>query len=113
MTPRLLGKRRIVVQIGAAGGEVRLAQRVLNKRAVVGVAVAQDVGDAVDEHRRFAAAGAGEDEERAVDRKDGLPLPFIHAGELFFKHRAAKRENFRFIHEVQTAFLFRSPPILQ
>ena len=38
--------------------------------------------------------------------KDSLPLPVVHAGEPSFEHRAAKRENFRFIHKVKTAFCF-------
>lgn len=113
VTACLLRQRLAAVEIGAARREIFLVQLVLNERAVVSVSVAQDVRNAVDQHSRLSASGSGKDQQRPADRKDSLPLPVVHAGEFFFEHRAAKRENFRFIHKVKTAFLFRSLSILQ
>ena len=42
---------------------------------------ADQVGDAVREHARLPGAGAGDDEQRAVDVQDGLALGRIEVGE--------------------------------
>ncbi len=42
------------------------------------------VGHAVGEHARLARAGAGEDEQRALEVLDGLALRLVEAGEQGF-----------------------------
>ena len=41
----------------------------------------QQMGDAVRDHARLAAAGAGQDQQRAIDVRDGLALGGGETGE--------------------------------
>ena len=43
--------------------------------------LADEPGDAPGQHRRFAAARAGEDQDRAIAGGDRLPLLLVHAME--------------------------------
>ena len=47
-----------------------------------------EVGDAVGEHAGLARAGAGEDEQRALEVGDGLALGLVEAGEQRVLRRA-------------------------
>ena len=50
-----------------------------NLRAVRGAAITDQIGDAVDEDGRLAAAGAGQQQERPLRGQNGLELTRIHA----------------------------------
>jgi len=55
-----------------------------------GAALAEDVGDARGQHARLAGAGAGQHQNRAVQRLHGLALLRIEPGEVFRAHRGAR-----------------------
>ena len=50
-----------------------------NLRAVGGAAITDQIGDAVDENGRLAAAGAGQQQERPLRGQNSLELTRIHA----------------------------------
>ena len=98
MLLRFRCERRAVFNISFARGNIIFIEIVTQIGAVVRVAVAQDIRDAVDEHRCFSAACACQNEQRAVYGEHGLLLAVIHARKVFFQHCAAQCKNFRFIH---------------
>ena len=68
-----------------AGGLVREGDREdLVRLHAAGV---DQVRDAVGEHARLARAGAGDDEQRAFGREDGLPLGRVQVGEVLLGRR--------------------------
>ena len=73
---------RMSASIGHAGG---------NAVGEVRVAEADDVGDAVDQHRGLAAPRAGKDEQGAVDRDHRLPLFVVQ----FFGEHLVEQPPFR------------------
>ena len=58
--------------------------------AVGGAAVAEEVRDAVDEHRGLAAPGPGQDQQRALRRQHGLLLSFVQIFKIRADQRAAR-----------------------
>ena len=81
--PALVPVRRIGV-LGKAGEEVQvLISDVIGHFPAVGPpAVFQQVGDAVDEHRGFAAARPGQKEQRAFRGQDPFQLAVVEPGKV-------------------------------
>ena len=77
-----------------------------HQRAVVGLAIADDVGNAVDQHGGLAAAGAGQHQEGAFGGEDGLLLAGVHAGEVPLHHLAAQGKQFLVGHGCHGTFLW-------
>ena len=92
-------------------GQVVVRQGDRHLRAVVGPPVFDKAGDTVDQHRRFAAAGSGQDKERAVGVKDSLALRIVHPGEIPFHDPAAKRAEFLigFRHRIPLSSVVTGP----
>ena len=51
---------------------------------MIAISIANQIGNAVDQHRGLAAACARQNQQRAIDLKHCLLLTRIHAGEFFF-----------------------------
>ena len=60
----------------------------------VGRAKPDEVGNAVDQHGSLAAAGSGQDEQRAIGGKHCLPLHIVQAAKLFFDIGIAQSAEF-------------------
>ena len=85
------------IQIGPAAVRVLIGEFWLQKTAVVGFAIAHQVGDAVDQHGGFAAACPGQNKQGTVCVEHRLLLALVHAGKVFFQHLAAQGEYFLFL----------------
>ena len=60
----------------------------------MGRAKPDEVGNAVDQHGSLAAAGSGQDEQRAIGGKHCLPLHIVQAAKLFFDIGIAQSAEF-------------------
>ena len=74
----------VVGRVGVVGQEIQIC--VLNiVRDLAGIcspAIAQEVGDAVDEHRRLPASGSGQQEQRPFRGQHAFQLAGVHPAEL-------------------------------
>ena len=68
--------------------------------AVVGPAVADDIGDAVDQHRGLAGARTGQHQQGALGGEHRLFLAVVHPGKVTLQHLAAQGGQvlFRWFH---------------
>ena len=76
--------------------DILLGELAVDKGAVVGLAIADQVGNAVDQHGGFAAARAGQHQQGALGREHGLLLAAVHAGEVPLHHLLAQAAQFVF-----------------
>lgn len=81
---------------GAQGFYILLGHRTRGPVRAVSTAKADQIGDAVDQHRGFAAACTSQDQQRAFGGKHRTALHIVQPAKLFFNIGIPQRAEFLF-----------------